>query len=290
MTHPLHHALDAFERASQTRVLVVAANWRGDRAVDLDEDALHLVDELMRARAESGAPLCVWCVGRGGRLGFADGMRRRLPKDAIACVPDVTRGALTLVALGATRLELGLAAGLGAYDSGTLGRLPGVWSLQTLPYVDRPLMAQLDPEHASRVVLKLAQDASRRAQARACAHLMVNPQVADALSADALGDELALGTSALSQLGLQATRTPQWREAFDDLWDAICEHLGLRDSVESRAQQDVLMGEIEFDLTSTYPGALLAMAHKSWTLQLDAGLPDPDSGMLKGQWSEYVPE
>lgn len=289
MTHSLQDAIDSFERVTQTRVLVLASHWRGDRAVDLDDDALHLVDDLLATHPSPQVPLCVWCVGRGGRLEFADGIRRRLPQGSVVCVPDVTRGAMTLIALAAARLELGPGAGLGAYDSGTLGRFPGVWSLQTLDHVDRALMAQLDAESSSRIVLRLALDASRRAQARAMARLMVDQPALDALGVNALGDELALGERSLQSLGMDATQTSSWSAAFFEVWTAIAEALELHAAVESRAQADDLMGEIEFDLTSTYPGALIGMSHKMWTLQLDAGLPDPDSGMLKGHWDDGAP-
>lgn len=286
MKQPLRDAIRAFERVTDTRVLVLASQWKDARAVDLDEDALRFVDDLLADDA-SNAPLCVWCVGRGGHLGFADGIRRRLPEHAVVCVPEVTRGAMTLIALGASRLEMGPGAGLGAYDSGTLGKHPGAWSLQTLEHLDRALMAQLDAESAPRIALRLAHDASGRAHARTLATLMVEPPVMAALGVSALGSELALGARSLKALGIEAGQTSGWRDAFGSLWRAIIQSLELHAPVEARAKLDDLMGEIEFDLTSTYPGALIGMGHKAWMLQLDAGLPDPDSGMLKGHWIEH---
>src|SRR5690554_6103928 len=102
------HLVEELEGIVGEPVIVVAANWRGEYAVDLDEVALRIFFEVLdsvRARAQGHLTLVL--AMRGGLPSFADGVLRVLQGLGVeyrVLLPCLVDGAGGILCLGAREI------------------------------------------------------------------------------------------------------------------------------------------------------------------------------------------
>lgn len=286
---PVTSALEELSSALGASVVVVASSWRKGAQVNLDESALVALRAVLE-RTTAAQARALFVMGRGGRAGFADGVRRLFGEAlATSYVGGLTTGALTLSALCAQEVVLGQGAGLGAFDVGPLGPMVGRWSVDLLPRLTQlPLIASLEPERQAPVALGLAMQAQERMIA---GHLcsMICPELDDRamsqLMSHWLGDSLGLDVAQLLELGLKVrASSADERRLCGRLEQELASLLLLHEPTGPRFVASELANEVEFEMATTEVGAVIASAEAAWIYELDTGRPDPDTGLFDGAW------
>lgn len=285
----LTDALEVASSAFGLSAVVIASSWRPGAQVNLDDAAAVALKEVL-TRAGWPEQVCLILVGQGGTVGFADAAVRLLQGSIKATyLSELTSGALSLLSLSSPQLTLLRGAGLGAYDAGRLGAQRGQWSHELLAHwPDAALLSYLEPERRAQVGLSLAAQGHERVMAQQLALGLLagkDARALEALSISTLGRSRGLGVGALGALGFDAKHATA--EAIAALGPAIAEIealLSLGRPMAPRYTQSELIDEVEFELATTTPGALIACAKCAMILELDTGRPDPDSGLLDGQW------
>lgn len=292
----LHDALSRFEQVLSRPVLLLAAGWQEPYGVTLDEDAAMRWVNLLATLPECALPPAVFLYARGCTPAFADTLRRAHVDIHVTYVMGRTLGATTSVALRSRELVLLPGAGLGAADV--------IVSPQTVSAPDADLfryaMAGHDllDEHLARRRAVLALARERRAQELAERVLAATlaphfdeasrarvMEVVEALSRSRLGDALGLGLRELVTLGLNVREPIDGEERAAALALAgACEDVFAVMTRPRAVFNGDSLGEVEFELASGEPGALLATTHAAYFLELDTGSPDPDTGRLMGDW------
>lgn len=293
-TDTLLNSIRALSKYLGRPVVLVASHWLADRRVDLDEQALPILDAVLPAI--TNIDMVMVCLGRGGHLAFADGLRRRLMvyDHVTTCALDLVNGVMSMAMLMGHGQLYRKQAGLGAYDVGSLGGEPPKWQAHLLPFVDQTIFNLLDREQAERVALRLAHTSYERQQALYFMQTLsqsidASEDVLKALSFESLGTHQGLDPNALARLKINAKiATSSQQSLLDDIYLACDALLTLRSKPESRFSTVDLIDEVEFDLNSTYPGAIFASSQYCYVYQLDSGSPDPDTGILKGQWVSSI--
>lgn len=287
-------------------VVLLTAAWHGPYRVVLAEEAARRLIDLYMHLPEADALPILFLYARGCTPSFADMLRRsQLPFHA-SYVANRTLGATTSAALCARSLVLLPGAGLGAADASDLWAQEAGSLLTTSPHVYQSLSHEeralvLDPEsapHTKRLILSLArakqeQGLCERLLAAVLAthfereHREQVMELVEALSSRRLGESLALGTRELMALGINA-RGPVEPEELRAAMN-LCTAIERQFAVTPRAKKlfdDNELGEVEFELATGEPGALIASLSQGHFYELDTGSPDPDSGLLAGEWSE----
>ena len=288
-------ALARLEGQLERPVVLVAAGWLQERGVNLDGVAARLLADVLH-QIEGRPALAL--LARGGRASFADGARRLLTAHQVqtSCVLGELDGAASVLALCAPRLLLLAGTGLGSPGRGPLGR-GGVGLNPRVVELLEAGWAQL-PEPRRRQALQVAHQRLGRRELELAAHALVDQLaskrppsagvLSEALSVDRLGDELALGAAELAELGVDASWVSgEVAQAMWALREACEEHLSLKQRPRPRYTELVeLGGEAEFEMATHEPGALLLSRQGGFVMELDTGSPDPDTGLLAGQWVE----
>jgi len=290
--------LTALEDTFGVPIILIASRWRESRAVDLDREAARTFLEIFEGLpGEYDRPpetIGLFLVGRGGRPAFVNSVYRVLEGfdcDYRCFVPGVVNGTYTLLALGAEEIVCHPYGGLGAYDAPPARDLRGRLDLETLQAV-RPHLGEDDSETEN--LPRLAEMAHLRTLARQQLERVVDgtesgagARVAREMTVDRLGRELALGPDELDGLGIDCRPTDEAER--DVLWRLHREvevDLGLRGEPPKRYTDAEIGEEVEFEPAKAVPGAIIESTYRSAVYNLDTGEPDPETGMLKGDWTE----
>ena len=300
------HLLQAMNRLEQVLsrpVLLLAAGWHEPYSVNLGEDAAKRLIDLYVRLPDSDALPVLFIYGRGCSVAFADMLRRsNLPLHA-SYVMGRTLGPTTSVALCSRSLVMLPGAGLGAADAVEVieqdYRAPSAeqWRVMPAEYKSMLLSAECAP-HTRRLLLSELDAMSRQNLAERLLAAVLSShfdreqreqvlELVDALSLKRLGRELGLGVKELMMLGLNArgpVESDELEAALELARQIEAEFAVL--PVERPLFQDTELGEVEFELATGEPGALLASTQYAYCYELDTGSPDPDSGMLRGAWKE----
>lgn len=293
----LFGALTHFEQVIERPVLLLAAGWHHPYGVTLGEDAAMRWVNLLATLPEGELPPAVFLYARGCTPAFADTFRRA-PTDVHATyVMGRPLGATTSVALHAHELVLLPGAGLGAADlvvSPQSVDLPDA-DLFRYALAGHDLLDELMPRRRAALALareRRSQELAERVLAATLAPRFDEEsrarvmEIVEALSRKRLGHELALGVRELVALGLNV-REPldhQERAAALALAGACEDVFAVMARPRAKFDGGALDGEVEFELATGEPGALLATTRAAHYLELDTGSPHPDTGRLLGDW------
>ncbi len=292
----LHRALRDFEQILARPVIVLAAGWHAPYGVTLDEDAAMRWVNLLATLPDESLPPAVFLYARGCTPAFADTVRRALPDVHTTYVMGRTLGATTSVALRGRELVLLPGAGLGAGDVIVSPQPVGAPDADLFRYA---VAGQdlLDEQPAQRrAALSLARERRQQELAERVLAATLAPhfdaasrarvvEVVEALSRQRLGRDLGLGLRELVALGLNV-REPlsgEERASALALAGACEEKFAMMTRRRTMFSGDAL-GEVEFELATGEPGALMATLDRAYYLELDTGSPDPDTGRLMGDW------
>lgn len=307
-------AIAALSDALEMPVIAVVAGWLGDRRVDLGEEALraflHVFDAEMAAWKEAtgkGDEVAIYLVGRGGYPEFAQGLARALRGrgvHATAVIPEQINGTFALAALGMEQRLMHPYAAIGAYDCPALRGARGAPDADTLRELEvfhklessaAFMNADLLPPRA------LVAIAHQRRQARHARQLLgrllgeekpklpVDPgahsSVASELSMRTLGAHLALCAEELGDLGVSTVvASPAQAELIWRLFEFYEEEFQVLHPAVPRYTKSGIGDEVEFAPAMEMTGAVIEGGQEKFVYELDTGRPDPESGMLDGNW------
>lgn len=251
-------------------VIVIAANWNQERAVDLEDQAARVFYDVLEATlaaapsGESLSEVALVLIGRGGQCSFADAVRRALGGLKISYrvyIPCPVDAAMTLLSLGASQIYLHPFGGIGALDSSP------------------------QQQQAAEASILLA---GRMLQMSG--HTLDGRRI-DQLQTSKMGQGTFLGESDLARLGLKArTVTGDERSNLWELFKAIETRIGLSESGLQRfTPSETWPDEVEFEPATMLTAALIASDHRQATFELDTGRPDPDKASLQGAWQYRIP-
>lgn len=304
---PIHRALTHLEEVLARPVVLLAAGWHDPYRVVLTEEASRRLIDLYMHLPEAEAVPIFFLYARGCTTAFTDALRRsQLPFHA-AYVANRTLGATTAAALCARSLVLLPGAGLGACDHVDLWAQPNASLLttpaqiyQSLSHEERASVLDSEaPPHTRHLILSLARARQEQALGERLLAAVLSShhfdreqrdqvmELVEALSTRRLGESLALGTRELSALGVQARGPVESQELEAAM--GLCAAIERQFAVSPRARklfEDNELGEVEFELATGEPGALIASKERAHFFELDTGSPDPDSGLLAGSWSK----
>ncbi|MGM0556414.1 MAG: SDH family Clp fold serine proteinase [Myxococcota bacterium] len=282
--------LEQLEDALELPVLAVCSGTRGYAIANLDEHAARAFIEMLRRNVEDDE-VALLLIGEGGYPVFADSVVRTLAQrgmDATAVVPHRVAGVFTNVALACDRIYLHEHGSLGAYDQSLLGRQLTELDAATLEaWRELPdAVKTLGPRsfeiardrHLGRLHARLLERILSRSKSE------ISQDLEGALSSARLGDQLSLGAGELQALGLEATTVEEHQELVWTIYETYEELFELRDKQEPLFTESDVGDEVEFEPARGVVGAVIEGARAELVYQLDTGRPDPDTGMLEGEW------
>jgi hypothetical protein len=293
---PIFDSLAALDAQRGYPHIAIAASWFVPRSHDLDEHAARIfLDVLEHTLAVGeGAEVGLVLMFRGGFAVFADSVRRSLAPLMVksACLLTSVTGAATPIALLAQELELAMGAGLGSAATGTIGPVPPAWAPEFVDGDREDLFSREEPER--RRMLAMARERRERELLSNALALSFGFSGIDedqrealisALGFRGLGAQLALGARELEALGVSA----RWidgdaRATTRRLALALEDLLGLKKEPAPAYTASGIGTEVEFEMASGEPGAVIASSERAWLLELDTGRPDPDTGLYQGDW------
>lgn len=294
---PVEHIQDGL-RALQARAghpfLLIASSASSPRSHDLDAAGAQVALEMVRRMPRGELGLVLLC--RGGHALFADTLRRALSCHEVKTALLLGRvdGAGAVLSMLAKHLVLAPGSGLGSPASGPVGALAGAWSpeimehvsedLFALDEVDRRRVLSLARQHHAQLMLQRAMNMALAARAMSGWGEQLE-QLAASLSLEELGGQLALGAQELGALGVSARWTsPQEDELVRGVSEEVEDFLGLKTRPPAAYTASGIGSEVEFEMATGEPGALIATAQSAHVLELDTGRPDPDTGVYQGDW------
>ena len=293
---PIREQLAALDEQRGYPHIAIASSWFAPRSHDLDEHAarvfLDVLEHIEEARAAEEVGLVLMC--RGGFASFADSARRALAplKVASASLLTTVSGAATPLAMLAGRLMLAPGAGLGAAATGPVGPVAPAWEPDIIEEHEQELFALEDPSRRRFLSIervKRERELLSNALALSFGFSSVGEEqretLINALSYEGLGGQLALGARELSALGVDA----HWlsgdaRATSRALAHGLEDLLGLRKEPAPAYTASGIGTEVEFEMATGEPGAVIASSERVWLLELDTGRPDPDTGLYHGDW------
>lgn len=285
-------------------VILIAANWRGEYAVDLDEGALRVFYEFLEELCGSGpgahgeAPVCIVLAMRGGLPTFADGVVRALRGwggDYRVFIPCPVDGAGGIIAMAAREIVIHPFGGIGPVDRGPIVQPGGPLSLEALEALNTFPSAMIAPMMKGRSerkrLARLATAAQLRRVSQSLARRVggmasLDEGTIEALFSVSIGEGTALGAEDLATLGLPA-RACAGEEA-EALWRVFRHYEGELQMLDEPAPRyvssDEWIDEVEFAPAVDVPAAVIALRGKEAFFELDTGSPDPDAERLRGRW------
>ncbi|MEM1349557.1 MAG: hypothetical protein AAGI01_13425 [Myxococcota bacterium] len=287
----VERARAALQSQLERPVVVVAAGWRAEAAVNLDGDAARCLTDVLRAAADN--PVLA-LLGEGGRVAFADHARRMLRAAGVtALLLERARGVFALTALACAHRWFARGAGLGAPDAGPLGRQAGPVDLDVHEALGAlGLHAKDAEEHKRHVALGHAW--VERAQCRQVLRAIAASQGWDVdrllrgAGASGLGRALALDHAELTELGATSSALDaEHEEAAWALYEALENTLGLRAKPAPRYTESVLGDEVEFEMASEQIGAVMSCDGCAFVFEQDTGRPHPDTNVFMGDWRHF---
>ncbi|TXD39433.1 hypothetical protein FRC98_03285 [Lujinxingia vulgaris] len=289
-------SIEQIETLLACPTFVALASWRGEYAVDLDEEAGgRLATQVLRRYREApftDAALVI--LARGGHVAFAETLLRtlrHLDVSLTVLVPHEVSGMASVLALGAERIVLHPAAGLGACDRGmcVLERVP--WTANLLEHLPELTDPAIFGEQATQTLSTVANQQRYRAEvrlalARQVSARQISPELVAATSLERLGEEGVADLGGLTRAGARAeVASPELAELLEHLIRAARDTHGLFDTPRARFERSTdWADEVEFAPAEDVAGALLASASLRDLYVLDTGSPDPDSPRLQGRW------
>lgn len=282
--------LQDLEDALERPVLAVCSGTRGYNIANLDIHGARAFIEMLRRNVQ-GEKLAILLVGGGGYPAFADSVARALRQrgvGAMAVVPNRVAGVYTSIALACDHILLHEHGSLGAYDQAPLGR-----ELTALDAATLEAFRELPDEVKSlgERAFELARDQHLAGlHARLIERLFsdadqgIADSVRDALSSTRLGNQLSLGASELAALGLEADTTADHDDLIWRIFQTYEELFELRDRQEPLYTESDVGDEVEFEPARGVIGAVIEGTEAELLYELDTGRPDPDTGMLEGEW------
>ena len=287
-------ALGALEAVLGHQVVAIAGRWRAERGVNFGEHAAWVARQVVEGGG--GAPVTLALYAKGGDVHFAHGMCAQLGQVTLeqAMLLGPVDGAHAILPWLAASIGLLPGATLGAPEAGVLGQAKGEWSAHVVAHAPLEVWQMEDPMR--RQVLQIA---GQIHQAKALGHL--NHRVLGARFGPALASTLAaclsqgylergfgLGAGELQALGIEGVSVPQGRELelWRELRDACERELGLHEFAHAPRYVEVAQrpGEVEFEMTRSEVGALIATAAGGYVFEVNTGDPDADTGLLRGHW------
>ena len=295
---PIFDSLAALDAQRGYSHIAIAASWFVPRSHDLDEHAARVFLDVLEdvlSRQEGGAgEVGLVLMFRGGFAVFADSVRRALAPLTVKSASLLTSvtGAATPIALLAQKLELAMGAGLGSAATGTIGPVSPAWNPELVDVLGKDLFALEESER--RRMLGLERERRERellSNALALSFGFSNidedqrEALISALGFEGLGAQLALGARELEALGVQA----RWLEGDARATSRVLAHaledlLGLKKEPAPAYTASGIGTEVEFEMATGEPGAVIASSERAWLLELDTGRPDPDTGLYQGDW------
>lgn len=282
--------LERLRDALELPVLAICSGTRGYTIANLDKYAARAFIEMLRRNVDADEVALV-LVGEGGFPAFADSVVRTLDQQGVratAVIPHRVAGVYTNVALACERILLHDHGSLGAYDQAPLGR-----ELTELDAATLDAWRGL-PEHVKSIGPRSYELARDRHLAELHARLLervlsrrddeLAEQLGAALSTARLGEQLSLGAAELSELGLDAEVIGDHAELVWEIYEAYEELFELRDKQEPLYTESDVGDEVEFEPARGVVGAVIEGPRAELRFELDTGRPDPDTGMLEGEW------
>lgn len=293
--------LTTLEETFGRPVVLVASNWRDERAVDLDDVAARAFwDVVASTRAEDAdadgkdGELGLVLLGRGGTAGFVDGALRAIrgfDLDLEVYLVREVNAAYTLLALAADRIVAHPHGALGAYDAGTCAASVGRLDLETVEaFGGHSVELNVEPEEVPR----LAEAAHERKMAGLQLERIVQEsdgkhgaRLKRGLGRERLGRELALRADELATMGLEARRSDAREgEALWALFRAVEQRFELRGAAPARFDQSGPGEEVQFEPAKAVPSAIIQTAERAFVYEMDTGKPHPDTNVYEGTWVE----
>ncbi|MFU8803362.1 MAG: SDH family Clp fold serine proteinase [Bradymonadaceae bacterium] len=283
---------EALSEALGAPALLIAANWRGEYGVDLDEAALRIFYDLFDELLGDATQIAIVLASRGGMPAFADGVVRALSGKDIpytVYIPCAIDGASSLIALGAREIVVHPFGGLGPVDAGPLVEPPDPLSLDAFEYWKDFPASKSRTQRKAMIRLAAAtqlRDVSRRLARRIAAAGSLPTNAVEGLFTSKMGRSMALGAAELARLGLPARGCDAGEASM--LWDVFCRYERELKMVEEPAPRfvpsDGWVDEVEFEPAVDIPAAVIATASREAFFELDTGSPDPDVDRLHGTW------
>lgn len=246
------------------------ANWRGEFAVDLDEEAGRLLTTMIieRIRKDNATQIALILDARGGYPAFADLILRTLRQLnlELQTIPlDRIDGATALLAMGAKLITLHPQAGIGALDR-------GLCVAHGEPQLDRILR-----KDQRQIAHHLAQYHLQTPEDSPPLHLLFDRN---------LGQGTTAPVPLLERFGLELRVTPEpLAEQLEELRRWATTTVELFDSPGARFRiSDQWPEEVEFEPATDVRAAAIISTDKGWIYELDTGSPDPDAPRLIGRW------
>ncbi len=261
-------SLQEFSAQIGLPVIVIAANWLDNRAVDLDEKAARVFYDVLEATLaeNSGAKtpeFALVLVGQGGQSGFADAIRRvfnGLKMTYRVYIPCPSNGAMTLLSLGASYVILHPFGGVGAFDS----------------YCDEQARSSSELL-AARMLLTGGHtlDAKRLEQ----------------LQSEKIGHGTFLAESDLTRIGIKArTAADEERQALWNVYTSVETGIGLSGLEQERfTPSEEWADEVEFAPATFLTAAMICSVSRQAVFEIDTGRPDPDKACFQGAWRTVIP-
>lgn len=247
------------------------SHWRGEYAVDLDEEAgRHLSTMIIeRSRETKTKQVALIVDARGGYPAFADAVLRtirQLDLELQTILMGRVDGSIGLLALGARLITLHPQAGLGALDSGLC----------------------VVPRSTSGMINSVRQDQRIIARQIARYHLRKGDKSGsiDQLFEASLGQGATAPAELLEEIGLNLRIAPEpLAEQLEELRRWAAGALNLFETPGARFKvSDQWAEEVEFEPATTISAAAIIGIDAGWIHDLDTGSPDPDAPRLTGRW------
>jgi hypothetical protein len=289
---------ELFERLQNTTglpAIVLAANWRGEYAVDLDEAACRVFFDLIRESGlEEADQIALVIAVRGGWPAFADGVLRILRGLNIgvrAYVPCRIDGAGSLLAIGARELVVHPFGGMGPVDAGPNVEPAGPLTIDGLELMRRWGLEEPRGRREKKAFARLARAAQLREVSQILARRTgrnagLDLSSVEAMFTRAMGEGTTLGADELKAIGF-AARAGEAEENMA-VW-AMFEHyeqaLKILEGPAPRfVPSEEWVDEVEFEPAMDVPAAVMATEEVEVFFDLDTGSPDPDMERLHGRW------
>lgn len=246
------------------------AHWRGEYAVDLDEEAGRLLSTMIieRIREQQAEQIALIVDGRGGYPTFADAVLRttRQLNIELQTIPiGRIDGSIGLLALGAKLITLHPQAGIGALDRGLC---VGAGREEPDHFISR------DQRQIARYLLKYYLQPHEQ------------PPPLDNLFLSTLGQGVTAPIDLLEKFGLNLRIAPDpLAEQLEELRRWAADALNLFEPPGARFKVSAQWAEeVEFEPATYISAAAIIGVERGWTYELDTGSPDPDAPRLAGRW------
>jgi hypothetical protein len=282
--------IESLQDALELPVLAVCVGTRGYTIANLDEHAARAFMEMLRRNVDADE-VALLLIGEGGYPVFADAVVRTLEQRGVratAVVPHRVAGVFTNIALACERIIFHEHGSLGAYDQSLLGRqlteldATTLEAWRALPEEIKTLGPRSYELARDRHLAELHTRLLERIVSRSASEL--SESLRHELSSARLGDQLSLGPGELQSFGLDATTVAEHRDLVWAIYETYEELFELRDKQEPLFTESGVADEVEFEPARGVVGAVIEGARAELVFELDTGRPDPDTGMLEGEW------